>query len=107
MSGRDEFLTDIELLMKRAFEERGLVDGEDFVSQYPLRHSFILDFAFPEQMVAVEVDGEPWHTGKKNRQRDKIKDEILQKKGWKVIRFWGREVNKDADECVSKVLGLI
>lgn len=38
-----------------------------------------------------------------NIQRDKNVNEILKAQGWKVLRFWGNEIKKNLDECVSKI----
>lgn len=95
--------TDIEELFRIELEKRGLRTGIDFATQFPIRHTFILDFAFPEQMVAVEVDGEPFHTKPKDRKRDGFKNKILREKGWKVLRFWGKDVRADVAKCVDEL----
>ena len=38
-----------------------------------------------------------------NIQRDKIVNKILKKQGWKVLRFWGRDIQKHLPECVNKI----
>lgn len=38
-----------------------------------------------------------------NIQRDKNVNEILNKQGWKVLRFWGNEIKKNLDDCVNKI----
>jgi len=43
---KHNFETNIETLLRLELESRGLKDGWDFVSQYPVKGSFILDFAF-------------------------------------------------------------
>lgn len=95
--------TNIEKLFRKELECRGLRTGIDFAIQFPLRYSFILDIAFPNYMLAIELDGEAYHP----TQRDVIKDKILKKLGWKVIRFWGREIEEDVVGCVNKILTLI
>ncbi len=101
MLKKEVYLTGIERLFLKELERRGLRRGIDFATQYPLRHSFILDFAFPSRMIAVEVDGEAWHPVK----RDYVKNHILKKLGWKLFRFWGKEVEENVGRCVSKVIG--
>ena len=96
--------TNIERLFREALEARGLRKGIDFATQYPLRHSFILDFAFPAKKVAVEVDGRAWHSGPKARKRDGFKNHILKCLGWTVFRFGEEQVLAAADACVARVL---
>ena len=101
---RDRHETDIEQLFREDLESRGFVKGKDFATEYPLRNSFIIDVAFPEQKIAVELDGEPWHTKPKARKRDNFKNYILKKNGWRVMRFWGNDIRKDVAACVDLVL---
>lgn len=96
--------TDIEVLFREALERKGLRLGIDFAMQYPLRYSFILDFAFPDQKIAIEVDGTAYHTSREARKRDAFKNMILEKLGWKVFRFWDHEIYDSLDSCINKVL---
>ena len=100
MAKREIHLTDIEQIFLKELERRGLRRGIDFSVQYPLRYSFILDFAFPDQMIAIELDGEAFHPNK----RDFFKNTILKKLGWKLFRFWGREIHNDVVKCVDKII---
>jgi very-short-patch-repair endonuclease len=47
---------------------------------------WFIDFAFLEQMIAVEIDGRQ-HEDVDRKQRDEEKDLFLNKCGWKVIRI--------------------
>lgn len=85
------------------------------------------DIAITTKKTVVFVDGEFWHgkdwesrKSRLNRNRDywieKIEENIardkrnndsLDEQGWTVIRFWEKEVLKDPDECVQKIIALI
>ena len=85
------------------------------------------DIAITKHRVAVSVDGEFWHGQnweerksklKSNREywiekieenmaRDRRNDAHLAERGWQVIRFWEKEVLKDPDGCVQKILSYI
>lgn len=99
---REVYLTDIERLFLKELESRGLRKGIDFSSQFPLRYSFILDFAWPDKKIAVELDGEAWHPP--NNQRDATKNYLLKRAGWTVIRFPGKEITENVAKCVDRVL---
>lgn len=81
------------------------------------------DLTFKKYKIAVFVDSEFWH-GKdwdkqkhdhksnqefwhtkieRNISRDKEVNEHLTKSGWKVLRFWGNDINKKLLSCVAKV----
>lgn len=71
--GEIEFLEALELSHLRPFP------------QYAVE-SFNIDFAFPFQMLAVELDSR-WHNSPKKRPMDKKKDERLKGLGWTVLRL--------------------
>jgi len=98
-----EFASSLEIMFLRELESRGLVLGADFCKEFPMRHGHIIDFAFPDHKIAIEIDG-PHHLQKKRRQKDHIKDSVLKKHGWTVIRFNTQQVESNISECVDIVL---
>jgi DNA mismatch endonuclease (patch repair protein) len=48
-----------------------------------------------------------WNKIKTNMQRDKEVNLQLRKQGWKILRFWSQEVNKNLRTCTGKVEQLI
>lgn len=79
------------------------------------------DIYFPRQRVAVFVDGDFWHGWRfpawrhrlapywsakiaRNRARDSCSHRRLGRAGWKVIRIWEHQLERDADGCVLRVL---
>lgn len=85
------------------------------------------DFTFPARKIAVFCDGDFWHGYnwkqaqndiksnrdfwiqkiERNIQRDREVTEKLQQQGWIVIRFWGHEIKKDLEYCISAILDKI
>lgn len=85
------------------------------------------DIAFVTKKVAVFCDSEFWHGYRWADNRDRIKsnrrywtrkiernmrrdreiDEALQRQGWAVIRFWGKDILKDPGACADKVEDLL
>ena len=43
----------------------------------------------------------------RNRQRDRENEKKLMFLGWNVVRFWGKDIAKDVDECVRVVEEMI
>lgn len=85
------------------------------------------DFTFFKYKIAVFVDSEFWH-GKdwekrkfdhksnidfwynkiqRNIDRDKEVNNFLSENGWVVIRFWGKEIQKELVTCVKKIEGIL
>ena len=79
------------------------------------------DFSLKKYRLAIFVDGEYFH-GKNwekekyriktnrefwwkkiegNIERDKKVNQYLKERGWKVIRFWNKEIEKNFDLCLS------
>lgn len=71
------------------------------------------DFAFVligphATKVIVELDGHDFHERTPEQaQRDKSRDRDLQRLGWHVLRFTGREVLRNPGECTREVESLL
>jgi len=81
------------------------------------------DFTFKKYKIAIFVDSEFWH-GKdwkthkydnksnqdfwhkkieRNIERDEEVNAYLTNAGWKVLRFWGKQIEKNINYCVQKI----
>jgi DNA mismatch endonuclease (patch repair protein) len=88
------------------------------------RHFPILgrpDFAFPQQKLAVFVDGCFWHGCSRcyrrpksnqrfwdeklraNRQRDRHVSKTLRRSGWSVVRIWEHQLRSSPDVAVRRI----
>ena len=90
-------LTNLERIMRQELERRNL----EFIQFYPVRSGFILDFAFPEQKLEIECDGEKWHLP--GNKKDRFRDWILKRTGWKVLRFREADIINDISKCVDNI----
>jgi very-short-patch-repair endonuclease len=101
------FETNIERKVRRELEKRGYRRGIDFSCQYPLRYSYIIDLAFPKQMLAVETDGNYWHSKSNIKKRDAYKNSILKKLGWTVLRISEDDILINVSLCVDKITKIL
>jgi hypothetical protein len=62
-----------------------------------------VDFAWPEQCVAVEYDGLDWHSGSDAMRRDRRRQAALQDVGWIVIAIVFDDVRYRAWEFVARI----
>lgn len=79
------------------------------------------DFVFREAQVAVFVDGDFWHGWRFPLWRDKLSEKWeakidgnrrrdvrnhcrLRRMGWKVVRLWEHQVERDPAGCISRVV---
>lgn len=108
--------SEIELLLRKALWVKGLRYRKNVKSVYG--HP---DIAFIGKKVAVFCDSEFWHGYdwenrkndfkvrqdfwipkiERNMQRDSEVNEKLKSEGWIVIRFWGKDIKKNLDNCVE------
>lgn len=110
--------SDIEVLLQKELWRRGLRYRKNVkkIEGKP-------DIAFIGKKIAVFCDSEFWHGYdwenrrkdfksnqefwipkiERNIQRDKEVTQILEANGWKVIRFWGKEIKKNLNECADIV----
>ncbi|MGY1783435.1 DUF559 domain-containing protein [Geodermatophilus sp. SYSU D00698] len=74
-----------------------------FVQQHrvllPGGRAVLLDAAWPELRVAVELDGAAFHGSREQRERDLRRDTALAALGWVVQRFSYRRLTSDPDGC--------
>ena len=112
--------TSIEVILRKALWKKGYRFRKNFKS---LPGS--PDIAITKYKIAIFCDGEFFH-GKdwevlkprleksnnsqywiskisRNRERDDEINKRLLFEGWTVIRFWGKEIQKNVDECVKVI----
>jgi DNA mismatch endonuclease (patch repair protein) len=82
------------------------------------------DFVFARRRVVVFVDGDFWHGWRfpvwkdklslkweqkieRTRQRDCAAYRKLKRNGWRVVRVWEHQIERDLDACVKRVLAAL
>jgi len=113
--------TSIEIKLRKALWEKGYRYRKNY-SALPGKPDIVL----VKQRIVIFCDSEFFH-GKdwevlkprilrgnnpdywlkkigRNMERDRENDKVLLYLGWTVIRFWGKEILKNTDECV-RVIG--
>lgn len=69
-------------------------------------HNYFLDFAITchKGPLAVETDGDRWHTDPKRILLDNRRDNALETAGWSLLRFSTRAINEQmADYCLPTI----
>lgn len=108
----------IEIALRKELWSRGLRYQKNVTSIFGKP-----DLVFKGKKVAVFCDSEFWHGYnweerkkdfkshqefwipkiERNMERDKEVTEELQKQGWTVLRFWGKEIKKNAGGCADTI----
>lgn len=82
--------------------------GYEFRRQYPIAN-YIADFICREKKIIIEIDGGQ-HNQDKNIKYDLHRTEIFHNLGYKVIRFWNCDIDKNIDgvyETLKKEFGIL
>lgn len=77
-----------------------------FAVNYPLAvagREYRIDVAFPEQRVAVEVDGRAFHTDHRSFQRDRTRQNDLVAAGWRVLRFTWEDLTRRPEQVLADI----
>ena len=97
-------LNAFELAVKFELEKLGF----DPICQYGVS-GFRIDFALPHpandgrMVLAVEADGASYHSSATARDRDRLRQQILEDKGWHFHRIWSTAFFKDPAGEAAKV----
>lgn len=89
--------TSIELIMKAA------LDGADIIYEHPfIFHKYYnIDFAIPELRIAIECDGDYFHSLPRNQRFDIRKQLFLTKHRWSWVRFSESLIKSNIEKCVE------
>ena len=110
--------SEIELLLRKALWAKGYRYRKNVKSVFG--HP---DIAFIGKKIAIFCDSEFWHGYdwenrkndfkvrqsfwipkiERNMERDKEVNNELKKQGWTVLRFWGKEIKTNLNNCVTKI----
>ena len=114
---RDEngriYRTSIEIAILKGLQERARLGriNHRWVSAYEVRgpgkQPYMLDVAFPSLKIAIEADGEMFHSGDKQEKKDKERDAKLAQMGWTVARFTETDINKNISRVIDDIERLL
>lgn len=65
---------------------------------------FVLDAAYDDVLLAVEMDGAAWHGSREQRERDIRRDALLATIGWQTLRFGWTRMRSAPDACRRDIL---
>ncbi len=79
--------------------------GLKFKRQVPI-YNYVVDFVCEEKKLIIEIDGGQ-HNEPNNINEDNIRTNILEKEGYKVIRFWNNEIDNNIEGVYQKLLEVL
>jgi very-short-patch-repair endonuclease/DNA polymerase III delta prime subunit len=60
-----------------------------------------------EYILGIECDGASYHSAKSIRDRDRLRQAILERKGWKIYRIWSTDWFKNRETEVNRLLEVL
>lgn len=88
--------TDAEERLWQSLRARQL-EGEKFVRQFQI-DAYVADLACRTARLAIELDG-----GQHDPERDATRTEIIERYGYRVLRFWNHDVLADTDAVLEAI----
>lgn len=95
--------SDAERELLRLIRAAGLTG---FVANLPVRVAGRvrqIDVAFPEQRLAIEVDGRAYHSSAQRFQADRTRQNELVNDGWRVLRFTWADIMERPEMVIAQI----
>jgi len=80
-----------------------LIESEQWFGDSEKHARYRVDYIFRDARLIVELDGHAYHSTPEQLENDAIRQRYLTRAGYTVIRFTGREINRDVKYCVDEV----
>ncbi len=70
---------------------------------------FRLDFAIADPdrpgryLLGIECDGAKYHSARSARDRDRLREQVLRARGWRLHRIWGPTWFRDPEGCLDRI----
>lgn len=77
-----------------------------WIANYEVRvnkRRYYIDIAFPDQRLAIEIDGREFHTGANAFEEDRKRQNDLVLAGWTVLRLTWEMIRNDPDGCIATI----
>jgi very-short-patch-repair endonuclease len=96
---------DFEDAVREALVERGLsVDAQVGAGKYRIDLA-VRDSRDPNRYIlGIECDGATYHSSRTARDRDLLRQEVLQRRGWRIHRVWSTEWFHDREGALASLL---
>lgn len=94
--------TSIEALLLQELDRQSI--------RYRFQHLiavWLIDITIPQYRIAIEADGDYWHSSAQQQKKDANKDRWLHAHKWTVFRFSGTEIRASPQKCIDKVADFI
>ena len=89
-----------DILIARGYDVDTQVGVKGFFIDLAIKHPKNKDY----YTLGIECDGAPYHTTTSDRDRDCIRQSILEGLGWKIYRIWSKDWYYNTEKEIDKLL---
>ncbi len=91
--------TKIERIIEKELKNLNI----SYKTNYPIKKARTqVDFYLPNKVI-IYCDGDYWHNLPDAIKKDKRQNKCLKEMGYKVLRFWEHEINKNLNYCIETI----
>lgn len=91
--------TSIEKKVYDELKQRGIL----FETQKLINGKFLVDAYIPSLNLIIECDGEYWHSFEASKKKDKAENAYLKACGYQLVRWNGKDINKNVKGLVNSL----
>lgn len=100
--------SDFEIAVSKMLESHGYkvvpqVGVAGFFIDIGVKHPY----RFGEYLLGIECDGASYHSAKSIRDRDRLRQDILERKGWTIHRIWSTDWFKNRETESQRLLNVL
>jgi len=100
--------SDFEISVENALENLGYtIHRQVGASGFSIDLAVVSPKNNNEYILGIECDGATYHSSKSARIRDRLRQEILERLGWKIYRVWSQHWITHRQEIISDIVKLI
>jgi len=105
VTATNDVTNDFEDSIAMSLRDRGLiVDEQVGASEYRIDLAIRDPRDINRYVMAVECDGATYHHTRTARDRDVLRQQVLESQGWKIYRVWSTDWFRDRDEALKRLL---
>jgi very-short-patch-repair endonuclease len=102
--GVDQFDSDFEQAVSFALREKGWkIQTQVGVSKFRIDLGVLHPDKPGVYLAGIECDGAAYHSSPSARDRDRVRQAILENLGWRIVRLWSTDYFIDAEAAIEKI----
>lgn len=102
----EQILRDRATIQELKFKEK--IETKGYFPKFQhAEYKAVIDFAFIDLKIGIEIDGDVHLTNQAVKEKDRIRDEGLRERGWHILRFSNERIDSDIDAVIEEVIEIV